>query len=94
MAKAKKTASTYGTIESQSASHPHQTGEEHTNTVTEATHNDQCDSLSSLLKSHDLLCRCDCAGFGWNTVNFLHSNWYGAVIWIYAGNTVDNTGML
>ena len=34
-----------------------------------------------------------CAGFGWGRVNFLHSSWYGAVVWICAGNSVDNTGM-
>lgn len=80
--KAKKTASTYETTESQSASLPHRNGEKHSNIVTGETHNDQYDSLSNLLKSHDLICPCDCAGFGWNTVDFLHSSWYGAVIWI------------
>ena len=34
-----------------------------------------------------------CAGFGWDTVNFLHSSWYGAVCWICAENSVDNPGM-
>ncbi|XP_074989722.1 LOW QUALITY PROTEIN: tubulin alpha-8 chain-like [Calonectris borealis] len=34
-----------------------------------------------------------CAGFGWGRVKFLHSSWYGAVFWICAGNSVDNTGM-
>lgn len=32
--------------------------------------------------------------FGWDTVNFLHSSWYRAVVWIYTGNNVDNSGML
>ena len=30
---------------------------------------------------------------GWDRVNFLHNNWYGAVFWICAENSVDNTGM-
>ena len=36
---------------------------------------------------------CDCAGFGWDRVNFLHSSWYGATFWICAGNSVGNTAM-
>ena len=36
---------------------------------------------------------CPCAGFGWDRVNFLHSSSYGAVFWICAGNSADNTGM-
>ena len=32
-----------------------------------------------------------CAGFGWDRVNFLHSSWYGAMFWICAENSVDNT---
>ena len=32
-----------------------------------------------------------CAGFGWDRVNFLHSSWYGAMFWICAGNSGDNT---
>ena len=27
-----------------------------------------------------------CAGFGWDTVDFLHSSWYGAMFWICAEN--------
>ena len=34
-----------------------------------------------------------CAGFGWDRVNFLQSSWYGAMVWICAGNSVDNTEM-
>jgi len=34
-----------------------------------------------------------CAAFGWYRVNFLHSGTYGAMFWICAGNSVDNTGM-
>ena len=34
-----------------------------------------------------------CAGLGWDRVNFLHSSWYGAMLWIYAENSVDNSGM-
>lgn len=29
----------------------------------------------------------------WLKVNFVHSSWSGAVIWICGGNSVDNTGM-
>ena len=38
-------------------------------------------------------CSRNCASFGWDRVNFLHSNWYGATFWICVGNSVDNTGM-
>lgn len=31
------------------------------------------------------------AGFGWGQVNFIHSSWYGAVFWICAENSADNT---
>jgi len=34
-----------------------------------------------------------CADFGWVIVHFLHSTKYGAVFWICAENSVDNTGM-
>lgn len=34
-----------------------------------------------------------CAGFDKNRVNFLHSSWYGAISWIWAGNSVNITGM-
>jgi len=34
-----------------------------------------------------------CAGFDWDGVNFLHSSLYGAMFWISAENSVDNTGM-
>jgi len=34
-----------------------------------------------------------CAGFGWDRVNFLHSNWYEAMFWICAENSIDNTRM-
>jgi len=34
-----------------------------------------------------------CADFGWGSVNFLHSSHYGAMFWICAENSVDNTGM-
>lgn len=27
-------------------------------------------------------------------INFLHSSWYGAMVWIRAGNSVDHTGMV
>ena len=37
-------------------------------------------------------CAC-CAAFGWDRVRFLHSSYYGAMVWICAGNSVDNTGM-
>lgn len=30
------------------------------------------------------------AGFGLGRVSFLHSSWYGTVVWICAGNSVDN----
>ena len=33
-----------------------------------------------------------CAGFDWDRVNFFHNSWYGALFWICAGNSVDNTG--
>ena len=47
--------------------------------------------ISNLLK-HSINFR-DCAGFAWDRVNFLHSSWYGAMVWICAENSVDNTGM-
>lgn len=31
------------------------------------------------------------AGFGWGTVILFHSSQYSIVLWICAGNTVDNT---
>jgi len=34
-----------------------------------------------------------CAGFGWDRVNFLHSSQSGAMFWICAEHSVDNTGM-
>jgi len=34
-----------------------------------------------------------CAGFGWGRVNFLHSSWSGALLWVCAANSVGNTGM-
>lgn len=47
-------------------------------------HNDQYDSLSSHFKSLDLLCLCNCAGFGWNTVNFFTAAgmelWFGFML--------------
>jgi len=33
-----------------------------------------------------------CAEFGWGRVSFLYSSWFGAVVWICARNSVDNTG--
>lgn len=46
--------------------------------------NDQYDSLSSLFKSLDLLCLCNCASFGWNTVNFFTAAgmelWFGFML--------------
>lgn len=30
------------------------------------------------------------AGFGWDTVNFLHSGWYGNKFGIFAEGTDDN----
>ena len=35
-----------------------------------------------------------CAGFGWDRVNFLHSSEYGAMVWICAENSVDNSGVV
>lgn len=29
---------------------------------------------------------CPCPGFSWDWMNFLHSNWYGAVFWIWDEN--------
>ena len=34
-----------------------------------------------------------CASFGWDRVNFLHRSWYGALFWVCAENSVDDTGM-
>jgi len=33
-----------------------------------------------------------CAGFNWDRVNFLHRSQHGAMFWICAENSVDNTG--
>lgn len=33
-----------------------------------------------------------CVGFGWGSVNVLHSSWCGAVFWICAENRADDTG--
>ena len=35
----------------------------------------------------------DCAGFNWYRVNFLHSSYCGAMFWICAENSIDNTEM-
>ena len=35
----------------------------------------------------------NCAGFGCDRVNLLHSSWYGAMFWICAENSVDSTEM-
>ena len=34
-----------------------------------------------------------CTGFGLDRVNFLHSSWYEVMLWTFAENCVDNTGM-
>lgn len=33
-----------------------------------------------------------CAGFGWVRVTFLPSGWPEALLWVSAGNSVENTG--
>lgn len=38
--------------------------------------------------------RCHCVGFGWGSINFLHSSSYETVFWICIENVVDKTGML
>jgi len=31
-----------------------------------------------------------CAGFGWDRVNYLPSSWYSTVFWIWNENNVEN----
>ena len=55
----------------------------------------QCSWVCGLLQSWAIQCTtlaCS-ACFGWDRVNFLHSSWYGAMFWICAENSVDNSGM-
>jgi len=42
------------------------------------------------LSDSELFLKEHCVSFGWDTVRFLHTSWYGAVFRICAGNSVDD----
>lgn len=47
-------------------------------------------SLASIFSQLDIRLG-DCTGSGWDGVHFLHSCLYGAVVWVYDQNSVENT---